>query len=425
MQPIPPDVRDHAGLILADTIGTIVAGHREAEVAAMTARHATGGVPLLGAAAAAPPPMAAFLTGLAGTAAELDEGNYPAGGHPAIHAVAPALAEAATRDCTGAALLTACIAGYEAGSRVGHAMRLRPAAHPHGTWGVIGAAAAVASLRGQDAAQTRRVLDLAASLGLATSATASLRGGSVRNVYAGAAAQHGLLAVDLAEAGITGEPDGIPVVFGEVIGEAWDQAAYDASAGRWFILESFLKLHACCRETQGALEAIELLLAEAPIVPEAVTVIEVETFASASLLSERAAVAPIAGRFSIPFTVATRIVSGGAWIEAFSPAAIADPATRGLAAKVTVREDPALTARQPAERICRVALHLADGTIRRREVMGTPGDPGRPHPEAALRDKFRRCVEPGFGARWPKLWEMARQPDRLPQAAQLFAAFRP
>ncbi|MFC7476903.1 MmgE/PrpD family protein [Dankookia sp. GCM10030260] len=425
MKPIPPHVRDHAGLILADTIGAIVAGHREAEVAAMVARQATGGVPLLGAAAAAPPPMAAFLTGLAGTAAELDEGNYPAGGHPAIHAIAPALAEAATRGCTGEALLTACIAGYEAGSRVGHAMRLRAAAHPHGTWGVVGAAAAVASLRGQDAARTQGALDLAASLGLATSATASLRGGSVRNVYAGAAAQNGLLAVDLAEAGITGEPGGIPVIFGQVIGEAWDQAAYAASASRWFILESFLKLHACCRETQGALEAIERLLAEAPVAPDAVAAIEVETFASASLLSERAAVAPIAGRFSIPFTVATRIVSGGAWIEAFSPAAIADPATRALAAKVAVRENMALTARQPAERVCRVALRLADGTTRRCEVIGTPGDPDRPHPEAALREKFRRCVEPGFGARWTELWDMARHPDRLASAATLFQAFRP
>lgn len=425
MQPIPSQVRDHAGLILADTIGAIVAGHREADVAAMTARHARGGVPLLGAAAAALPPMAAFLTGLAGTAAELDEGNYPAGGHPAIHAIAPALAEAATRECTGEALLSACIAGYEAGARTGHAMRLRPAAHPHGTWGVIGAAAAVASLRGHDATRTQGALDLAASLGLATSATASLRGGSVRNVYAGAAAQNGLLAVDLAEAGITGEPGGIPVVFGQVIGEAWDQAAYEASAGRWFILESFLKLQACCRETQGALEAVELLLAEAPIAPEMVAGIEVETFASASLLSERAAVAPIAGRFSIPFTVATRIVSGGAWIEAFSPAAIADSGTRALAAKVTVREDPALTARQPAERVCRVAVHLADGTVRRREVIGTPGDPDRPHPEAALRDKFRRCVEPGFGARWAELWDMARYVDRLSSIGTLFRAFRP
>jgi 2-methylcitrate dehydratase PrpD len=369
--------------------------------------------------------MAAFLTGLAGTAAELDEGNYPAGGHPAIHAIAPALAEAATRDSTGAALLTACIAGYEAGSRVGHAMRLRSAAHPHGTWGVIGAAAAVASLRGHDAALTQRALEVAASLGLATSATASLRGGSVRNVYAGAAAQNGLLAVDLAEAGITGEPGGIPVVFGQVIGEGWDAAAYAASADRWFILESFLKLHSCCRETQGALEAIELLLAEAPVVPEAVAAIEVETFHSASLLSERAPAAPIAGRFSIPFTVATRIVRGHAWIGAFSPEAISDPICRALAAKVTVREDPALTARQPGERVCRMTLRLTNSEVRRQEVIGTPGDPDRPHPEAALRDKFRRCVEPGFGARWMELWEMARHPDRVERASALFAAFRP
>ncbi|MBL6454513.1 MmgE/PrpD family protein [Belnapia sp. T6] len=423
--PIPDHVRAHAGLILADTLGAIVAGHAQPEVRAIAARHATGGVPLLGAAGAAPPPMAAFLTGLAGTAVELDEGNYPAGGHPAIHAVAPALTEAAGRPITGEALLTAVIAGYEAGSRVGHAMRLRPAAHPHGTWGVIGAAAAVASLRGHDAARTGAALDLAASLGLATSATASLRGGSVRNVYAGAAAQNGLLAVDLLEAGVTGEPGGIPVVFGGVIGSGFDAAAYEAGASRWFILESFLKQASCCRETQGALEAIELLLADSPIAPDQVEAIEVATFASAATLSERAPVAPIAGRFSIPFTVATRIICGHAWIEAFSEAAIADPATRALAAKIAVVEDPAYTARQPAERLCRLTLRLADGGLRQRVVCGTPGDPDRPLPESALRDKFRRSVEPTHGDRWERMWDMARHPDRLASTAELFDAFRP
>lgn len=423
---IPADVRAHAGLILADTLGAIVAGHAQAEVRTITARHATGGsAPLLGTALAAGPPMAAFLTGLAGTAAELDEGNYPAGGHPAIHAIAPALAEAAATDAGGPALLAAVIAGYEAGARVGNAMRLRPAAHPHGTWGVIGAAAAVASLRGLDAARTRQALEVAASLGLATSVTAALRGGSVRNAYAGAAAQNGLLAVDLTEAGITGEPDGIAVVFGQVIGEGFDQAAYAASAGRWFILESFLKQASCCRETQGALEAIELLLAEAPVVPDQVAAIEVATFASAATLAETAPVAPIAGRFSIPFTVATRILRGHAWIDAFSDAAVADPATRALAARVTVLEDLGYTARQPAERLCRLTLRMADGSERQCIVTGTPGDPDRPLPEAALREKFRRSVEPSHGARWTTLWEMARHPERLASTAALVMAFRP
>ncbi|CAA9211237.1 MAG: hypothetical protein AVDCRST_MAG27-1225 [uncultured Craurococcus sp.] len=421
---IPDHVRAHAGLILADTLGAILAGQAQPEVQAMAARHAAGGVPLLGTRLAAPVPMAAFLTGFAGTAVELDEGNYPAGGHPAIHAVAPALAEAAARDASGEALLTAVIAGYEAGSRVGHAMRLRPAAHPHGTWGVIGAAAAVASLRGHDGARLQAALELAASLGLATSATASLRGGSVRNAYAGAAAQNGVLAVDLLEAGVTGEPGGIPVVFGEVIGSAFDMAAYAAGQGRWFILESFLKRVSCCRETQGALEAVELLLAEGRIDPGQVAAIEVATFASAALLAERAPVAPIAGRFSIPFTVATRILRGHAWIEAFSAEAIADPATRALAAKVTVTEDPSYTARLPGERLCRLTLRLADGSRRERVVCGTPGDPDRPLPEPALREKFRRSVEPTHGARWDAMWEMARHPDRLPGVSALFEAFK-
>jgi 2-methylcitrate dehydratase PrpD len=420
---IPDHVRDHAGLILADTLGAILAGQAQPEVRAMAVRHATGGVTLLGTRLAAPAPMAAFLTGFAGTAVELDEGNYPAGGHPAIHAVAPALAEAAARNASGEALLTAVIAGYEAGSRVGHAMRLRPAAHPHGTWGVIGAAAAVASLRGYDEGRVRAALELAASLGLATSATASLRGGSVRNVYAGAAAQNGLLAVDLLEAGVTGEPGGIPVVFGEVIGAAFDAAAHAAGEGRWFILESFLKQASCCRETQGALEAIELLLEEAPVDPAQVAGIEVATFASAALLAERSPVAPIAGRFSIPFTVATRMLRGHAWIEAFSAEAIADPATRALAAKVSVTEDAEYSALLPAERLCRLTLRMADGTVRERVVRGTPGDPDRPLPERALQEKFRRSVEPTHGARWEAMWDMARHPDRIPRASDLFSAF--
>jgi len=414
-----PDLRDHAGLVFVDTLGAILAGHGEPELVAITARHAGGGAPLLGCGATTTPPMAAFLTGLAGTACELDEGNYPAGGHPAIHAIAAALAEVARRPTSGAQLLSAVIAGYHAGARVGAAMQLRPAAHPHGTWGVIGAAAAVAALRGHD---PQPALDIAASLGLATSATASLRGGSVRNVYAGAAAQNGLLAVDLAEAGITGEPGGIAVTFGQVIGEDFDAAGYAAHADRPFILESFLKTAACCRETQGALEAIEALL---PLDIAGIAAIDITTFASAATLAEPAPRAPIAGRFSIPFTVATRLIHGHAWLEAFAPAAIAHPATRALAARISLREDPALTARQPAERVCRLSVTFKDGTTRRSEVIGTPGDPDRPHPEAALREKFRRCAEPRFGDRWAAQWALARHPDRIANTDALFAAFRP
>ena len=415
-------------MLLPDTLAAILAGHRQPEVQALVARHAVpigvapaSFVPLLGTPHAAPPPMAAFLTGLAGTAVELDEGNYPAGGHPAIHSLAAALAEAPLHPhATGADLNAAFETGYEAGARVGAATALRPAAHPHGTWGTIGAAAAVAHLRRLDAAATQAALDIAASMGLATSATASLRGGSVRNAYAGAAAQNGMLAVDLMQAGVTGEPGGIAVVFGQVIGSSYDESRIPP--GR-LMDQPFLKAAAsCCRETQGALEAIESLL---PLDPDSIEAIDVTTFASAALLDERAPVAPIAGRFSIPFTVATRIVTGHAWIEAFSPAAIADPRIRALSARVAVTADPALTALLPARRVCRLSLRLKDGTTRTAEVTGTPGDPDRPLPDGALREKFRRCVAPGFGAGWERLWHLASHADQAPSATALIRAFQP
>ena len=419
---VPEAVRDRAGLVLADTLGAIAAGQGDPAVATTARRHATGGACRLpGTALRGAPPIAAFLNGFAGTALELDEGNYPAGGHPGIHAVAAALAEAEVRQASGALLLDAVIAGYEAGARVGMATRLRPAAHPHGTWGTLGAAAAVARLRGHDAATVRRVLEVAASLGLSTSATASLRGGSVRNAYAGMAAQNGMLACDLAEAGVTGEPGGIAAVFGGVVGEGFDEGAMVAGLGeRWLVTEAFFKQASCCRETQGALEAIELLLADAPVAPGDVAAVAVETFASAATLSERAPTAPIAGRFSIPFAVATRLVRGHAWTDAFSEGAVADQETRALAARVAVREAPALTARLPTERVCRLALRLRDGSVREREVVGTPGDPDRPLPEEALREKFRRCAEPALGPRWEGAWRAARRPDGLADLSALF-----
>ena len=266
------------------------------------------------------------------------------------------------------------------------ATRLRPAAHPHGTWGTLGAAAAVARLRNHDAATIARVLEAAASLGLATSATAALRGGSVRNAYAGTAAQNGMLACDLAEAGVTGEPDGIAAVFGRVVGESFEEGSMLQGLGeRWLISEAFFKQASCCRETQGALEALELLLAEAPLAPDAVAAVEVETFASAAELSERAPAAPIAGRFSIPFTIATRIVRGHAWTDAFSPSAIADPETRSLAARVVVREAPALHG--PPARGTGVPARAAPA---RRHGAGTRGCRHARRPQTA-RCRSRRC----------------------------------
>src|ERR1051325_10036169 len=90
----PRAVREQAGVILADTLGALVAGTREAEVQAIAARYTGAGKAAIpGTNWRTIPENAAFINGFAGTAVELDEGNYRAGGHPAVHAIAAALAE--------------------------------------------------------------------------------------------------------------------------------------------------------------------------------------------------------------------------------------------------------------------------------------------------------------------------------------------
>lgn len=411
---IPPSIRHQTGLVLADTLGAILAGWQEADVRAIGQRYADAGeAEVFGRKRRADAASAAFLTGFAGTAVELDEGNYAAGGHPAIHAVAAALAEWSVRpELPGEAFFNAVLVGYEAGARTGTATSLRPAAHPHGTWGVIGAAAAVARLRHFSPEATLTALELAASLSLATSVTASLRGSAIRNIYAGIAAQNGLLACDLAEVGMSGEPNGIAVVFGSVSGSRFShEKLVDGLGERWLIAQPFLKLASSCRETQGALEVIETMLEERDIDPFEIKAIRVTTFAPASALKETGPVTPIGARFSIPFVLALRLMHGSVWIDAFAPEKLRDPAIRALAERIQVIEDPAMTRRLPTERPCRIEIRFANGKSRSAERTDALGDPSRPLPEAALKAKFLRMAERLDDAE--AAWNAARMPDKI------------
>jgi hypothetical protein len=131
------------------------------------------------------PWWAIVANGLAGTMLELDEGNRFARGHPGIHVLPAALAEAERLGRSGAALLAALVVGYDVAARLGGGAPVRPGMHMHGVHGAVGAAAAVARLRELDAESTARALGVAAGLTLGTSWRTALGGATVRNAYAG------------------------------------------------------------------------------------------------------------------------------------------------------------------------------------------------------------------------------------------------
>ncbi|HZS33302.1 MAG TPA: MmgE/PrpD family protein [Methylomirabilota bacterium] len=398
---IPEPVRRHACLVIADTLGVILGGSEEPEPRRLrtSAERAPGPATILASGFPRVEPWwAIVVNGLAGTTLELDEGHRFARGHPGIHVVPAALAEAERLDVPGAALVGAVVLAYDVAARLGGAGPVRAGMHMHGVHGTVGAAAAVARLRGLDRERTARALGVAAGLTLATSWRTALEGATVRNAYAGVAGATGWLAVDLAEAGITSLPDMLGETFGRISGTGLDAGAVLDGLGRRFeITRNYFKRHACCRYSHPAIEALESLLTGAPLDAAGIVGVRVATSALAATMDAREPVGALAAKFSIPYAIAARLLLGHCGPEAFREPALSDSRVRALARRVEVVEDPALTALVPRLRPARVEVRLADGRVLAAQVDNPAGEFDRPYSLATLREKFRALAAPVLG----------------------------
>ncbi len=332
-----------------------------------------------------------------------------------------ALAEA--RRLPGRELLVAFVVGYEVAARVGMAARLRPMVHPHGTWGVLGAAAAAARLMGFGLEPTAEALAVAGSLTLATSWGTALEGATVRNAYTGAANLLGLLAAELVAAGFTGPADGPGLTFLQATGEGFrPEAVLEGLGSDWQLARNYFKFHACCAYNHPALDALAALQAAHGFGADEVEAILVGTWERAALLANPEPESYLGAKFSIPFACATLIVNGSTGPEAFSPEAARDPRVLALARKVSVRADPELSRAVPAMRPARVTVRLRDGRV----LTGLAENPRGARPagdsvgRGELEAKFVRLVEPVVGpAAAREAVDMVLRLDELPSIGAL------
>jgi 2-methylcitrate dehydratase PrpD len=403
---LPSAVVERTKLVLLDCIGAIAAGMQEPEMRNFVAQlgrreGGDGQVPVIGTGRRMSALLASLLNGTAGTMLELDEGNQYARGHPGIHVIPAALAAGERLAVSGPDLILAIALGYEIGSRVGIASKLRVTMHPHGTWGTIGAALTAAKLEGATSDQVIETINLASSFGLSTSRRTMLEGGTVRNTYAGFSNQLGLMAWELQTAGFVGETDGVGTVYGTVIAENFrpDEMVLDLGE-RWEIARNYFKRHAACRYTHGALDALSEIIRQVggSIDPMAVEAIEVDTYVWAAQLDSAEPKNMLAAKFSLPFALATFIVNGAASVPAFREEAQANATARDLGRRVTVREDATLTAMLPGLRPARVRVRFSDGRQLSAEVLTNTGDTEDPYSPDDLRAKFRELAEPVWGS---------------------------
>jgi 2-methylcitrate dehydratase PrpD len=344
---------------------------------------------------------AGLLNGTAGTWLELDEGNLFAKGHPGIQVVPAAIAAAQVLGASGADLLLAATLGYEISARISRASNVRLTIHPHGTYGVIGAAIAVGKLKRFDKTQMRELLNVAATMGMATSRNTLLEGSTVRNIFTGHSAYMGQTAVRLVECKFTGEPDGVGSVYGKVLSDTFDPERVVAGLGtEWLVAKNYFKLHCTGRYVHSAIDALEDALSHAPgarVDPNGIERIDVSAYSLAATLAGKNITTSFGARFSIPFALATILHHGQSGTAEFEDEAVANPAVQALVAKVFVRHEPSYDAAFPERQLCDVHLRMKDGSTLSGRCEVTKGEPANPHKPAELEGKFLRLGSPIWG----------------------------
>jgi 2-methylcitrate dehydratase PrpD len=402
------EVRHYARRHLLDTVGVMIAG-AGGEVAsraetALAAVRPAGRVPVPGRARRADLLDAAFLGGTAAHGIELDDGFRQGSVHPGCVVMPAVLALGYERRISGAALIEAIVAGYEAEIAIGRACHpdLRQRGfHPAAAVGVFGAVMAAGKLRGLSTTQ------LANALGIAASSAAGLfafvnGGGDIKRLHAGHASREGLQAALLAEQGVEGPPDVIEARDGFMQAFAFGRGGKARGialppAVPFGVTDCYIKPYPCCRHIQPAVEALIGLLADENIANEEVERIEVATYRIAAEHAETGWDDFASAQLSFPYLMGLALRFRGVKFEHFSEAMRRDPAFAAIARKLTVTAPPEIDRLYPQLRPARVTVTTARGTFTRQadEALGSrivPLD------DAGLKTKFSDLVGPVLGA---------------------------
>ncbi|MEU8250561.1 MmgE/PrpD family protein [Nonomuraea sp. NPDC048916] len=386
---LPGELVDHVGLVFADSVGVMSAGARSPEVVALATDPSLGltiaparsssARALVPAGAFGDPATVAWLNGTAGTFLELDEGFRPTG-HPAMHVVPAALAVAEATGAPGAELVASIVAGYEVAARLFESFVLPRAMHPHGHFGAIAAAVAVARLTRADPVAVARI---AATQPLLTGWEACYEGATARNTWSGHANRVGVLAGTLHRAGFTGSlASHLSVI--EPYAVDTPALAEPVRSETLRIRRNYFKFHSACALNHSALDALRAAWAGLAVRdPLSVRQVEVTTVSANLRIDRPPEPNSLSTRFSLPYAVAAALLTGST-----GPASFAwDERIADFAKRVIVTADPSMDARWPFGAPARVLIRTSAETSEA-TVDNPHGHHAHPATREELRDKF-------------------------------------
>lgn len=357
---IPQEVRQRIKLLMLDSLGCALYGsHLEwcrILQTTLTSVDKTRDCTVWGTDLKLSAPHAALVNGTEVQGFELDDVHRAGVLHVGAVVLPALISIAETRGhLTGKDFLTAAVAGYEIGPRVGLCMgpeHIGQGWHSGATLGVFSAAAGASRGLGLSEDKTVHALGIAGTQ--SSGLMAAQYGAMVKRMHAGRASQSGLYGALFAEGGLTGiinvlesEYGGFCTTFSRST-DRFNLAELTAGFGTtWQTMGVALKFYSCVGSNHSTLDAIREMQGQKPFGPDDIDRIKVYgsqvTMDHVGWKYEPQGLT--SAQLNLPFCVATYLLEGDCFVEQFTDDIVADPARMKLAEKVEVYHDAEITSK--------------------------------------------------------------------------------
>jgi 2-methylcitrate dehydratase PrpD len=416
---------------IADCFGVLIAGSRDPEIALVDRELGTdNGAPLVSlipSGARRTPESAALINGVA--AHVLDYDDVSLDGHPSAVLVPAILAQGEASGSSGAEMLTAYIAGFEVWAEllVREGMPLhRKGWHPSAVLGTVAAGAACAKLRGLDAKGAATAMAIAASM---SSGLVANFGTMTKSFQVGRAAQSGVIAARLAQAGLTASLDALEHPAGLLMALSPDgkpelDHPFSAVQKEWHIVGHGLniKRYPICYATHRSIDAVLDLVQRYDLTPDKVERIHVSTGKTQLLMLRNSA--PQTGleaKFSMQFAMAAALVARNVGLRELTDDFVRRPEVQAIFPRVSLEGTAALKEGSNFAPFDAVAITTTGGeTLKSGPVEYAKGSHERPLSREELWTKFADCLGAEFpDAKKSHAFENLMMFDRLNGAGAL------
>ncbi len=345
--------------------------------------------------------LAALVNGTSGHAFELDDIHKESIVH--IGSLSPPVAlgfAEAAGGATGKDVITAMVAGYEIGARVGNAATMGlffRGFHPQGTSGVFASAACAARMLNLNAEQFQHALGISGSQ--AGGLMAAQEGAMVKRFHSGRAAQSGVYAAQLAQRDFTGITDVLEAAYGgylTVYSDTPNAARLTDGLGKtWETLNVGYKPHASVTSIHTALDGLSEIMRDHNL--KAGDIAKLETGLSpmthVHCAWEYKAQGVTAAQMNLFYGLAVTALDGMAFTEQYKQSRLNDPAIFDFISRVSAFVDPEIEKMgAPYRHAARVRVTARDGRVIEKLLHHRRGSPENPLKPEDIEYKFRHVV---------------------------------